>query len=912
MGVSQSFTLAGLYAPGAVSLTPDNGSGVELALGASDVAGTEEVTAGELGAYFTVQNGGILQVDAGGTVAQDIILTGGTAYISGIASNDVISGNETIATGATVSGETVTGGTLELSGAANVTNLTLATGTLQLDNNVTLGSSIAVESEAAILVENGASLAAIISGFSSGDSIDITAMTNGTLTSSTAGGNTIETVTSGSVSESFTFAGTSYGAGHFTLSQGAGGETLATVPPTSAVVSAGQTSTGFTVTSGFTLDVLTGGTAIAAIVLNGGTASVQGNDSGAVISNGGTLILSSGGVETNATILAGGTETLIGPNSATGDQVYGVQQILNANAATGAILNDETIFNGGTVALLYKSNTLENSTILTGGDFVISGNATGTNITLAGGTITLESPKANLLGTLDFTAGTLVETTVIDATYGELATIEGFGAGDVMALAAIGAGATLSSSTNVAGDSIETVTSGSVSESFTFGGTSEFALESLSTGGVALISNASVVGSGSHAGGNVGNGSEIVVQSGATITGAMVQSGGTLVVNGGTESGDTILGGTEIISSGGSAFNTTITNGGAQTVTNGGTVTGATVQDNSTQILTSGAVAINITVGDPSAQIVSAGATASNTTLTAGGEQDVYGSVTSTTMDNGGTEVLYTGGTASESLINAGGTLVLDGGTATDTTLAQGGTILVDTLTYSSGMIGTVTGGDLVVSNNGSVAFSLQLDGDYTGDNVTVSSVSSGIELTLCFYPGTRIATPQGDKLVEALQPGDMVLTTNGAKPVRWLGQSHVSTRFADPLRSLPVRIAQGALGDGLPVRDLLLSPDHALFMDGILVQAGALVNGVTIIREADVPEQFTYYHVELATHELLLAEGVQAESFVDNVDRMHFHNWDERSAPVQPITEMPYPRAKAQRQLPPALRKMFAVAKRA
>jgi len=69
------------------------------------------------------------------------------------------------------------------------------------------------------------------------------------------------------------------------------------------------------------------------------------------------------------------------------------------------------------------------------------------------------------------------------------------------------------------------------------------------------------------------------------------------------------------------------------------------------------------------------------------------------------------------------------------------------------------------------------------------------------------------------------------------------------------------------------------------------------------VPEQFTYYHVELDSHELLLAEGVEAESFVDNVDRMHFHNWDERTAPETAIAEMDLPRAKSARQVPMAIR---------
>jgi hypothetical protein len=131
---------------------------------------------------------------------------------------------------------------------------------------------------------------------------------------------------------------------------------------------------------------------------------------------------------------------------------------------------------------------------------------------------------------------------------------------------------------------------------------------------------------------------------------------------------------------------------------------------------------------------------------------------------------------------------------------------------------------------------------------------------------------------------------------------------FADPLRSLPIRIKGGALGENLPQRDLLVWPDHALFIGGVLIQAGALVNGVSLIRDAGVPEQFTDYHVELATHELLLAEGAATESFVDNVDRMHFSNWAEYEAPggTVPIKEMDYPRAKAYLQVPMHVRRML------
>ncbi|NNM57986.1 Hint domain-containing protein [Acidocella sp.] len=180
----------------------------------------------------------------------------------------------------------------------------------------------------------------------------------------------------------------------------------------------------------------------------------------------------------------------------------------------------------------------------------------------------------------------------------------------------------------------------------------------------------------------------------------------------------------------------------------------------------------------------------------------------------------------------------------------------------------------------------------------------------ICFYPGTLIATPDGEKAVETLRAGDLVLTAAGkSAPVRWMGRQTVSTRFADPLRVLPIHIKAGALAEGVPARDLLVSPDHALLIDGVLIQAAALVNGVSIFREANVPVTFTYHHVELADHSLILAENTPAETFVDNVDRMAFDNWAEHEAlaDASAITEMDLPRAKATRQVPVAIRAHLA-----
>jgi hypothetical protein len=201
--------------------------------------------------------------------------------------------------------------------------------------------------------------------------------------------------------------------------------------------------------------------------------------------------------------------------------------------------------------------------------------------------------------------------------------------------------------------------------------------------------------------------------------------------------------------------------------------------------------------------------------------------------------------------------------------------------------------------------------------NATLDSSQEGAPLSLeegplqvCFMPGTMIATPAGEKAVEDLKIGDLVTTTSGkATAVLWIGRQSVAPAFADELR-LPVRVRAGAIAEAVPSRDLLLSPDHALMIDGALIHAGALVNGTSIVRERNVPMLFTYFHIETEDHALILAENTPAETFIDNVGRMLFDNWGEYSSlypEERTIAEMPWPRAKAYRQVPPALRQALA-----
>ncbi|CAH0262613.1 Hint domain-containing protein [Roseomonas sp. CECT 9278] len=151
-----------------------------------------------------------------------------------------------------------------------------------------------------------------------------------------------------------------------------------------------------------------------------------------------------------------------------------------------------------------------------------------------------------------------------------------------------------------------------------------------------------------------------------------------------------------------------------------------------------------------------------------------------------------------------------------------------------------------------------------------------GLEDVTCFLAGTMIATPTGEVPVESLRAGDMVLTgSRGEVPqgVIWMGRTRVAVAGrADPTGVAPVLIRAGALGDGLPRRDLRVSPEHGMLLDGHLVPAVLLVNGTSIVQECWRAEA-QYWHVELPAHGLVLAEGAPSETYYDDGNRGLFDN---------------------------------------
>ena len=156
----------------------------------------------------------------------------------------------------------------------------------------------------------------------------------------------------------------------------------------------------------------------------------------------------------------------------------------------------------------------------------------------------------------------------------------------------------------------------------------------------------------------------------------------------------------------------------------------------------------------------------------------------------------------------------------------------------------------------------------------TSNTATSTIDVAPCYCRGTRVLTDRGDVAVEDLRIGDRVVTCSGvARPIRWIGHRCIDLiRHPAPEQAQPIRIRAGAFADGVPRRDLLVSPDHALLFDGVLVPSRLLVNGASI--ECEVQCQYvTYYHIELETHDIIVAEGLLAESYLDTGNRGMFEN---------------------------------------
>ena len=277
-----------------------------------------------------------------------------------------------------------------------------------------------------------------------------------------------------------------------------------------------------------------------------------------------------------------------------------------------------------------------------------------------------------------------------------------------------------------------------------------------------------------------------------------------------------------------------------------------------------------------------------NTTITAGGSLIAGGILAS--LLNGGS-ITYGAGGGTFSIGTAGTILSLSLGSEAIRGFTNAADIIDDhalqfsAITgYSVTGIGTGTQTVTVTDDGGNFSFTTSAaqltNGSFTSADLDAGTLkfsadsNGGTLVTVCFLRGTRIATSDGETAVEDLCAGDRVATRrNGATvfhPVHWIGNGRMT--MAREVADFPVRIRAGAFRDNVPHRDLLVTSEHCLFVDGKLIPARMLVNGRSITVDTGIKD-YEYFHVELDIHAILIAEGLEAESYLDTGNRGNFLN---------------------------------------
>lgn len=181
--------------------------------------------------------------------------------------------------------------------------------------------------------------------------------------------------------------------------------------------------------------------------------------------------------------------------------------------------------------------------------------------------------------------------------------------------------------------------------------------------------------------------------------------------------------------------------------------------------------------------------------------------------------------------------------------------------------------GSVITASNGNVTDSLFSVNtlQFADQSINASSVVA------CFAAGTRLASVRGLVAVEDLRQGDVMATAAGRGPaaVIWTGHRRIACgQYPRPQDVMPVRVSAHAFGHGIPERDVMLSPDHAVLDAGVLIPIRYLINGVTVVQ--NICSHVTYWHVELDRHDVMYAEGLPVESYLDTGNRASFFGWKE------------------------------------
>jgi autotransporter passenger strand-loop-strand repeat protein len=838
--------------------------------------------AGTTGSGIMVSNGAALFVQAGGIATQAQIKSGGVEYVNS-------GGGDT---NAAIS----SGGSMVIDSGGTAVTAVVSSGGTQITTSSGTGRGTIVESggtarvvqtdafdTAAVIFSGGLLLVGAAAGANG------TALSGGEMIVLSAGDGGFENVSSGGA----------------------------------MIVASGGTGDNSNIFNSGVLVVQSGGSGAAITISNGGTYEVAGSDSSSTISAGGTATIYAGATEHTDTAVGGGVLTLVSGAIGIGTNVNTSGIVFDSGADIA-----ETISGPNAIEAVYSGAVTSRATITHGGDEIVSGggsaisgavNADGVLSVVSGGSAL--AILVNSRGALFEAAGALASGTIVSG---------------VSATQIVNAGAVASATSVLAGGqfsifgtaTVADISGGGVALVGSGGSAASSTVEAAGRLSVAGLATLVTVESGGLL--EVGAGGEVVsatVQFGGT---AAVLSGGTtsrLVVQGGgllegqnqavNIAPEIQAGGQAIIGPSDPTISAHIEAGGLLVVLSGGEVDSTIVDSGGYLLEQPGAVAPNISAA-PGANVVTSdviidlpggsvqtySAPLSGVALASGAAAYVLqsGVFVSGDIETGATAYVYQGGAIAAPTISGGslsvgpgaavsgavdfsgtgGQLILQAAESFSATLSGFGAgdaiDLADIAFVSSATTTLSANGTLAVTQGGESAalpFAGEADGLYfhlTQDNASGTEIT--VDGTPCYCRGTMIRTDRGEVAIEALVIGDLVAThADALRPIRWIGRRSYSGRFATGNRDvLPVRIRADALEDGVPRRDLFVSPLHALHLDEVLIPAACLVNGVSIV-QVEAVECVEYFHIELESHDIIFAEGAAAESFVDDGSRGMFFN---------------------------------------
>jgi antigen 43 len=310
--------------------------------------------------------------------------------------------------------------------------------------------------------------------------------------------------------------------------------------------------------------------------------------------------------------------------------------------------------------------------------------------------------------------------------------------------------------------------------------------------------------------------------------------------------------------------------------------------------LVSGATSSSISVAAGDTITVNSGGTTVGINVSSGVTMAVNsgGKTSGTTISGGGTMSAFKGSTEIGTTVLSGGILdeVNSGTDITDPiSVRNGGEIEFGFVTAAGATVtSNFVGGNEIITVTGTGnqprSMSITVKGTPTFSAATVGG-KAGVQFAsdsppVCYVEGTKILAEHGEVTIESLRANDKVVVRRDGvdvlEPVTWIGRTSIDlSRHARPEQAAPIRIKAGALAENVPVRDLVVSPEHCMIVTGRCVPAKLLLNSGSITREFPTTP-FHYYHVELARHGILIAEGAEAESYLDTGNRSTFDNADE------------------------------------